>query len=212
MSFSFVTSLPNYDARRSASDRAGITLSANLQASSRERRGQRSRITQLRQAMERLLGESSRTRRHPREPQTQFLSLADAFAGVPDALDFPHTVDFRVVVDGPATDLRPALRNEIYRIGREAIVNAYRHSQGNEIEMQIEYRPAELRISVRDNGCGIDPQLLRRSENRGLEEMRGRAEEIGGRLRILSKAALGTEVELCIPGRIVFDRGPSDRC
>jgi signal transduction histidine kinase len=211
MSFSFATSLPNYDARRSASDLAGITLSANLQASGRERGGQRSRITQLREAMERLLGERLRTRHDRRAPQAQFLSLADAFAGVPDALDFPHTVDFQVVVDGQPKDLRPQLRQEIYRIGREAIVNAYRHSQASQIEMQIEYRPAVLRISVRDNGCGIDSQLLRRSENRGLEGMRERAEEIGGRLRILSKVALGTEVELCVPGRIVFDR-PGEQC
>lgn len=135
-------------------------------------------------------------------------ALAEAFAAVPIAFSLPPSIGFRVVVHGTQRELKAGLREEIYRIGCEAIVNAFRHSGASEIEMQVEYRPAELRIAVRDNGRGINPQELRWGlhEQTGLQAMRGRAERIGARLRLLSRVALGTEVELCVPGRIAFDQ------
>jgi signal transduction histidine kinase len=134
-------------------------------------------------------------------------SLGQALAGVPKELGLPSSVGFRVVVEGRHRQLTEPLRNDVYRIGREAIVNAYRHSQAKDIEAQIDYRPGELRIAVRDNGCGIDPQKLRWGQRGhwGLQGMRERAERIGARLRVLSKVALGTEVELSVPGRIAFE-------
>lgn len=213
---SFVTPFPIYDATRSATDLAGTALSTNLEASG-ERVGRRSRLTQFRRAMERLLWERPHVTHeaqprnaHPRREQIP--SLADAFAGVPKGLGFAPAIHFRIVVYGRPQDLSAWLRDEIYHIGREAIVNAYRHSQANQVEVEIEYRHTQLRISVRDDGCGIDPQLLRWSEKHGLQGMRERAEGIGGRFRILSKVALGTEIELCVPGRIAFEQRGHPAC
>jgi signal transduction histidine kinase len=142
-----------------------------------------------------------------RAPDGVYPSLGAALAGIPTQLGFASAAKFRVVVDGQPRELRSGLREDVYRISREAIVNAYRHSQANDIETQIEYRPSELRIAVRDNGCGIDPQELRwgRQGRWGLEGMRERADRIGARLRVLSRMALGTEVELCVPGRLAFE-------
>jgi signal transduction histidine kinase len=142
----------------------------------------------------------------PDEPMT---SLSKAFAGVPNILGFPSGVGFRVVVHGWERELQAGLRDEVYRIGREAIVNACRHSRATEIETAVEYRLTELRIAVRDNGCGIDPQQLQWGRNGrwGLQGMRERAERIGARLRLWSRVALGTEVELCVPGRVAFEQG-----
>jgi len=140
-----------------------------------------------------------------RSADTRVGSLGEALAAVPD---FDGSVDFRVVVEGPERELKADVRDEVYRIGCEAIANAFRHSGATEIETEIEYRPTELRIRVRDNGCGIDPLELEWSgrENGGLQEMRGRAERFGGRLRLFSKVGLGTEVELCVPARVVFEQ------
>ena len=134
-------------------------------------------------------------------------SLSYAFAGVPDELALSPDVRFRVVVDGQPRHLSTAAQDEVYRIGLEAIVNAYRHSRAAEIEMQIQYRSSELRLSVRDNGRGINPGELRwgRKGHSGLQGMRERAERIGARLRLLSKVAFGTEVELCVPGVMAFE-------
>jgi signal transduction histidine kinase len=99
----------------------------------------------------------------------------------------------------------------VYRIGREAILNAYRHSQAKLIEAEIEYRPTEVRIAVRDNGCGMDAHQLQRqgSGHWGLLGMRERAERIGARLCLLSKVTMGTEVELRIPNRVAFEQSAS---
>ena len=95
-----------------------------------------------------------------------------------------------VVVHGTERELRAGLRDEVYRIGRgKAIVNACRHSRARDIEAEVRYRPTELRIAVRDNGCGIDPHELQRgrSGHWGLQGMRERADRIGARLRLLEQ-------------------------
>ena len=158
------------------------------------------------QTMDRVLEEGRRTVEGLRSSQEHFPSLGHALAGVPNDLGLPPTVGFRVVVDGRQRELKADLRDELYRIGREAIFNAYRHSRAKKIETKIEFSPTELRIAVRDNGCGIDPQALQRNGRWGLLGMRERAERIGARLRILSKVALGTEVELRVPSGIAFEQ------
>jgi signal transduction histidine kinase len=62
---------------------------------------------------------------------------------------------------GPAPTLHPVIRDDVYRIGREALVNSFRHAQASSIEVEIEYGANQLRVNVRDNGIGIDPQVLR---------------------------------------------------
>ena len=155
--------------------------------------------------MDSVLEEGRRAVQGLRSSQDLYPSLGHALAGVPSDLGLLSPAGFRVVVEGQKRELKAALRDEIYRIGREAIVNAYRHSRANRIEAEVEYRSSGLRIAVRDNGCGIDPQLLRRSGHWGLQGMRERAERIGAQLRILSKVTLGTEVELCVPSCVAFE-------
>ena len=116
-------------------------------------------------------------------------------------------VNFRVLVEGTPLALSPGIRDDIYRIGREALVNAFRHSRGSSVEMDLEYAIHQLRIIVRDNGCGIDSQILNsgRDGHWGLSGMRERAERIGARLKVWSRIDDGTEVELSVPGRVAFE-------
>jgi len=48
----------------------------------------------------------------------------------------------------------------VYRIGREALANAFRHAQASNIETVLEYTSDRFRMVVRDNGCGMDPDML----------------------------------------------------
>jgi nitrate/nitrite-specific signal transduction histidine kinase len=84
--------------------------------------------------------------------------------------------------------------------------NAFRHSQANKIELELEYSPKHLRILVRDDGAGIDPEVLHsgRDGHWGLAGMRERAENIGARLKVWSRANAGAEVELVIPSQVAF--------
>ncbi len=137
--------------------------------------------------------------------------LEEAFSQIGRELAVDDVKDYRVIVEGTRRELHPVIRDEAYRIGREALSNAFRHSQGNKIELEIEYTRKHLRILVRDNGVGIDQNVLRsgRDGHWGLAGMRERAESIGGRLKVWSRARAGTEVELFIPGHTAFMTPPS---
>lgn len=119
-----------------------------------------------------------------------------AAEGGPDKLDI-----IGVFAEGEARALCPAVREEIYWIGREAAVNALRHPRGSQVEVEIECSPGYLRVLVRDNGSGIDPEILGagRDGHWGLSGMRERADRIGARLRVLSGASAGAEIELSVP-------------
>jgi len=120
-------------------------------------------------------------------------------------------VDFRVIVDGERRPLHPVLRDEVYRIGREAAINAFRHAHARKIEMELRYSPDRLAILVRDDGRGIDSEVLQtgRDGHWGLSGMQERAKRIGGRLHVYSNLSAGTEVELLVPGKIAFESQPS---
>jgi signal transduction histidine kinase len=166
------------------------------------------RFSSVLQLLDRVLEQGRCALQGLRSPNERTASLGEAFARVPNDLGFPSATGFRVVVLGKEKELRAGVRDEVYRIGCEAIINACRHSRARDIEMEVEYRPTELRIAVRDIGCGIDPQDLQwgRKGHWGLQGMRERAERIGARLRVCSRVALGTEVELCVPGRVAFEQ------
>lgn len=131
--------------------------------------------------------------------------LERAFSQVREQLGNGEVRDYRVIVEGKPVQLHPIIRDEAYRIGREALVNAFHHSRADKIEVELEYSK-NLRIVVRDDGAGIDQQVLQSGKDGhwGLAGMRERAEGIGARLRVWSRENAGTEVELVIPGHIAF--------
>ena len=139
-------------------------------------------------------------------PAIASVGLEQALSGIRD--EFTHDgVSFRIFVKGKPKTLRPEIQEQIYLIGREALINALRHSKATSIEAEVEYLPGRLRVIVRDNGCGIDPQVVRsgRDAHWGLLQMRERAESTGAQLRIWSRRGAGTEVEVCVPGYVVAD-------
>ncbi|HZE81612.1 MAG TPA: two-component regulator propeller domain-containing protein [Candidatus Polarisedimenticolia bacterium] len=135
-----------------------------------------------------------------------------AFSRIRQELGLPQQVGFRIIVGGASRPLRPAVRDEVYLIGREALINAFSHSSARNIEVELGYEPSHFRALIRDDGCGIDPQVLRlgRDGHWGLSGMRERAERIGGKLRVLTSALAGTEVELVVPSRVAFESQSSD--
>jgi signal transduction histidine kinase/ligand-binding sensor domain-containing protein len=121
------------------------------------------------------------------------------------------SVTFRVLVEGAPQTVRPTLQDEIYRIARESLRNAFRHAQARNIETEIMYGES-LRLRFRDDGKGIDPSVVEhggRSGHWGLPGIRERAKHIGARLEVWSEVGAGTEVELSIPGSIAYEGAPT---
>jgi signal transduction histidine kinase/ligand-binding sensor domain-containing protein len=118
----------------------------------------------------------------------------------------------RVIVEGTRRAERAMIREEIYRIARELLRNAYRHAQARSIEAELRYDDAAFVLIVRDDGKGIDPQVLKdrgRAGHWGLRGLYERAEGMGARLDVWSEAGAGTEVRLTVPGTIAYEK-PGD--
>lgn len=96
--------------------------------------------------------------------------------------------------DGAPDRLDPTVRTALFRIAQEAINNAARHSGASRIEVRIELMERlGLVLTVRDNGCGIPPELHRTS---GLDHMRTRARLISADLDLLDERGCTLRVML----------------
>jgi signal transduction histidine kinase/ligand-binding sensor domain-containing protein len=135
-------------------------------------------------------------------------ALAEELAEGPDGERGSAT--FRVSIEGTPRDLHPILRDDVYRITREALRNAFRHAQARHIEVEITYGERDLRMRIRDDGKGMDPQQLDvgRPGHWGLPGMRERAQQLGAHLNLWSEVGAGTEVELRLPASVAY--GTSD--
>jgi len=141
-----------------------------------------------------------------------FGGLPAAFKQVAKETPQPGGATVKTVVEGTVLLLHTLVREETYRIGREALVNALTHSKGRHVEVEIIYDPRQFRLRVRDDGCGIDQSVLDdggRADHWGLQGMRERSERIGGQMKIWSRPDAGTEVELTVPGATAYESDSS---
>ena len=135
---------------------------------------------------------------HSRNLSSAFELIGEEFGKFGNA----EPVSLSVIVEGTVHALDPMVEEEIYRIGREAIINSYRHADADAIEVQITYGRDQFRARFRDNGYGINESILSsdgRPGHWGLTGMRERAERIGGELVVRGTGGSGTEIELRLP-------------
>jgi signal transduction histidine kinase len=165
------------------------------------------RLSRVLELMMHVMEEGRNAVRGLRSSNSASDDLAQAFFRIPQDLGIEVRSEFQVIVLGSPRKLNPLIRDEIYHIGRELLVNAFRHSRASCIEVELEYARWRFRMIVRDDGCGIDPEVLRagREGHWGLPGMRERAERVGARLTVWSRAAAGTEAALSILNSIAFE-------
>jgi signal transduction histidine kinase len=113
-------------------------------------------------------------------------------------------MELTLAVKGRSKEMHPIARDEVYRIGREAIVNACSHSGGKRLTIDLVYS-RNVFLRVQDDGRGIDPDILHvgKSGHYGLTGMRERAARIGAKITIFSSRS-GTTVVLFVPGKAIF--------
>jgi signal transduction histidine kinase/ligand-binding sensor domain-containing protein len=118
----------------------------------------------------------------------------------------PVFPEFQVNVEGPEKTLAPVVASEIYHIATEALRNAFRHAHARRIEVEIRYDAREFRLRVRDDGKGIDPEVLGtgREGHFGITGMRERTGLAGGKLVFWSELGSGTELELTVPASLAY--------
>jgi signal transduction histidine kinase len=106
---------------------------------------------------------------------------------------------------GLPRSMHPVARDEVFRIGTEAIRNACIHSGGESLRIELRYG-RDLILDVRDSGRGFDPKLLNSGKpgHFGIRGMRERASNIRGRLSLHTVEGRGTYLTLIVPGKVIF--------
>lgn len=116
---------------------------------------------------------------------------------------------YSVLTEGTPKSLNPVVSAEILRIARESLRNSFQHANASRIETEVTFGEPHFRIRFRDDGVGIDPDILKngsRLGHWGLIGMRERAAQIGAKLDVWSRPGAGTELDLNVPGRIAYER------
>jgi signal transduction histidine kinase len=137
-------------------------------------------------------------------------SLTAALRRAAEDCSFECEFEVRVSTHGMDRELHPIARDEVYRIGYEAIRNACMHSGGTELHIELHYRRRSLQLDIQDNGRGIDVAFLQSGKigHFGLTGMRERAWSLGGTLNIVGTPNLGTKVSLRVPGSAIYLNRP----
>jgi signal transduction histidine kinase len=166
-------------------------------------------VSRVYEMLRQLIEEGRNTVRGLRVRHLQANELERAISLIPHDIGAETQAEFRMSVEGTPRPLRSAVRDEVYWIAREALVNAFRHSGASRIEGLLEYSRKGVRMVIRDDGCGMDEDVVRsgREGHWGLAGMNERSERIAARLNVLSAPGAGTEIDLMIPRHVAFEPG-----
>lgn len=140
--------------------------------------------------------------------------LEAALSGLGHILAPRHGARFVLTVTGTPKPLRAAAAAEAYAIGREALLNAFRHARSHEVMVELRHARAQFVLKVRDDGRGMRSDVYARGHRPGhfgLTGMRERAQDAGGTLEICSQAGHGTTVTLRLPARRAYARKAADK-
>jgi signal transduction histidine kinase/streptogramin lyase len=175
--------------------------------------GRLSRVDPMRREMEGALDKADDLLNEARDRVVQLRTtppggdLATAMDRIGQEILLGSTTRLSVKTEGNRKALQPSTADEICLIAREAIYNARRHAGAELIELSVIYERSRMRITVKDNGRGIDPLIVEQaphSEQFGIKGMRERALRIGASLEIRRGTSGGTEVVLTVPAKSAY--------
>jgi signal transduction histidine kinase len=152
-----------------------------------------------------VIAEARRSIQDLREREKRSLELGQEITALGQELGSDGSghmpIAVTVVTNGKPYELNSDTHENVLLIVREAMLNAFKHADAREMEVQIDYLKNDFKITVRDDGRGIDEKIVEngRDGHWGLRGMRERVAAIHGRMRILSKIGAGTEVEVVVP-------------
>jgi signal transduction histidine kinase len=161
------------------------------------------RLQDLRRQADDCLREARQSVWDIRSPHSETIDLAVELAESGNQLVAGKATRFEFVSEGHSRPLSGDVRQQLLRIGREAIGNAVQHSLASRIEALLAFKPHSICLRVTDNGCGFDlSQAERLPRHFGLSTMRERAARLQGSIKIRSRLGEGTSIEVTIRSEI----------
>jgi len=138
---------------------------------------------------------------HP--PQLDDLGLLAALRWYSGEIKERYGLEVQLCSQGDLNDIPPVVRTVLYRIAQEALTNTVRHARASQVAILLEGAPDRLRLEVRDNGRGFDPQETlaanRSQPSWGLLGMIERAALVGGECHVQSEPGKGTCIDVILP-------------
>lgn len=180
----------------------GLALEGVLMSIDKSEKGARAEIrtimTSLDQAIKNVRGYILKLKTPSDE-----ISLDEQLRMLQKQLQTEARIPVRLVADTVEVGIIPSEDiGDILLAVREGVSNALRHARASHVEIRLEREEGGLAVSIRDDGIGFNPDTVpppMGGEHQGLDNMKRRAEAIGGRLFIQSEPAEGTIVTLKIP-------------
>jgi signal transduction histidine kinase len=136
--------------------------------------------------------------------------LASEFRRFAEKCLIQRSTNFALSVTGECIEMNSTIRDEVYRIGCEAIRNACKSPGANYLKIALTY-DQDFRLQVEDNSKPIEP-IIAEEDNDGhfdLGGMQDRAERFGATLRLIRSSCSVTELNLTVPGGIIFQHASS---
>ncbi|MFI6029678.1 sensor histidine kinase [Amycolatopsis magusensis] len=124
-------------------------------------------------------------------------TLADAVRRQADRLAAETALTVTCRIDGPLPKLATAAEVVLLRAAQEALHNTRRHAHATTVSLELSIVDDKVRLTVRDDGVGFDPDAPR--SGYGLAGMAARARQVGGELSVHSGAHGGTELAVEVP-------------
>jgi PAS domain S-box-containing protein len=130
---------------------------------------------------------------HPVEMDSAGLATA-----LESLLHRQSNLPYRLDVDEEIAITDPTIALHLYRIAREAVINANKHARARELVVRMQQLPKQIELCVTDDGVGL-PKKKSDGEGMGFHIMNYRARSIGARLEITNVKPHGTRVACYLP-------------
>jgi signal transduction histidine kinase len=127
---------------------------------------------------------------------TEYEDPAQTITKFIEQTTFGQSIPIQLEIEGTPYRFHPDLGLNLLRITQEAIANALRHAHAQAIQIYLSYSPQMLQLTIRDDGCGFDPQLPARGF--GLSGMQQRAARIGATWHLVSQIGQGTTITVTL--------------
>jgi signal transduction histidine kinase len=124
--------------------------------------------------------------------------LHEALGRLTDRIGAELAIAARFEVCGPARPLPATAEVVLLRAAQEALANVRKHAGAADVRVVLSYEPHAVRLDVRDDGAGFDPDRV--NGGYGLRGMRSRILQVGGSLLVRARPGAGTALSVEVPG------------
>ncbi len=124
------------------------------------------------------------------------LGLAEAIRWYSDQMSRQSGMNCQVRINPQRIKLEEKFSTVLFRICQEALTNAVRHSGADRVEISLSKRRGIVRLTIKDNGCGISEEQIQAKSSIGILGMKERAMSIGGELTVSRSGSKGTTVKV----------------